>query len=168
MFERGIYEHVTQTLFEPVIHVPLMISRPGQEQREDVLTPTSGVDLLPTLLKVAAQQVPDWVEGRVLPGFGDADGAADRSVYSVEAKANPKRGPLTKGTVAVIRGEHKLIHYRGYDGHENEFELYDLAADPEEMVDLYASNRALAADLQGELEAKLREVNEPQWGPDSA
>ena len=30
MFERGIYEHVTQTLVDPVIHVPLVISQPGQ------------------------------------------------------------------------------------------------------------------------------------------
>ena len=50
MFERGIRGHVTPTLYEPVIRVPLLIAKPGQREREDVYAPTSCVDLLPTLL----------------------------------------------------------------------------------------------------------------------
>jgi hypothetical protein len=62
--------------------------------------------------------------------------------------------------VALIKDQHKLIHYFGYDGHENECELYDVVNDPEEMNDLYLSHKQVAADLQSELQEKLREVNE--------
>ena len=98
---------------------------------------------------------------KVLPTFGGQQAGGERSIFSVEAKSNPKRAPLTKATVAMVKGRYKLIHYFGYDGYENEFELYDLVNDPEEMEDLYGSKRPIATDLQNELEEKLREVNEP-------
>jgi hypothetical protein len=58
---------------------------------------------------------------------------------------------------------HHLIHYFGYDGFENEYELYDWVNDPEEMEDLYLSRKSVAADLQSELEEKLKEVNQDKY-----
>jgi arylsulfatase A-like enzyme len=97
----------------------------------------------------------------VLPTFGDKEAGSGRSIFSVEAKKNPKHAPLTKATAALIKDQYKLIHYFGYDGYENEYELYDLVNDPEEMEDLYSSRKSVAADLQSELEEKLWEVNQP-------
>jgi arylsulfatase A-like enzyme len=161
LFERGVHGHDTSLLYEPVIHVPLLFSKPGQQDREDVYTPTCCVDLLPTLLHIAGQGIPDWCEGQVLPRLGGKDGNEERSVFSVEAKTNPKQSPLIRGTVALIKGQHKLIHYFGYSGYENKYELYNLADDPEELDNLYLLSSAVAADLQSELEEKLREVNQP-------
>lgn len=161
MFERGIRGHVTQTLYEPVIRVPLLISKPGQRQREDVYTATSAVDLLPTLLHATGQTIPHWCEGQVLPTFGGKEVTDGRNIFSVEAKSNPKQAALTKGTVALIKDRYKLIHCFGFKGYENEYELYDLVNDPEEIEDLYLSKKSVAADLQSELEEKLREVNQP-------
>ena len=161
LFERGIKGHTTQVLYEPLIHIPLLISKPGQRQREDVYTPTNCVDLLPTLLQATGQAIPDWCEGKVLPTFGGTEASSERSIFSVEAKSNPKHAPLTKCTVALVKDQYKLIHYFGYDSYENEYELYDLVNDPEEMEDLYLSKKSVAADLQSELEEKLREVNQP-------
>ncbi|NVM26375.1 MAG: sulfatase-like hydrolase/transferase [Desulfobacterales bacterium] len=161
MFERGILAHSTPTLYEPIIRIPLLISKPKQQQREDVYTPTSCIDLLPTLLQVTGQTIPDWCEGEVLPTFGDKEASGGRSIFSVEACRTPKHAPLTKATAALIKDQYKLIHYFGYDGYENGYELYDLANDPEEMEDLYLSRKSVAADLQSELEEKLREVNQP-------
>jgi len=161
MFERGIRGHITPTLYEPVIRVPLLISKPGQRRRKDVYTPTSCVDLLPTLLHVTGQIIPDWCEGKILPTFGGKKAHSECSVFVVEAKSNPKLAPLTKGTVAMIKGQYKLIHYFGYDGYESEYELYDLANDPEEMEDLCASRKSVAADLKSELEEKLKGISQP-------
>ncbi len=161
LFERGIWEHQTPALYEPLIRIPLLICKPGQQQREDVYMPTSCVDLLPTLLYATGQAVPDWCEGQILPTFGDKETSSGRSIFSVEAKSNPKQTPLTKGTVALIKDQYKLIHYFGYDGYEDEYELYDLANDPEEMKDLCLAKKSVVADLQSELEQKLREVNQP-------
>ena len=46
-------------------------------------------------------------------------------------------------------------------GYENEYELYELTNDPEEVEDLYSSKKSVAQDLQNELQAKLNEVNQP-------
>jgi arylsulfatase A-like enzyme len=160
LFERGVRGHSTPLLYEPVIRVPLLISKPGQQEREDVHAPTSCIDVLPTLLHATGQPVPDWCEGELLPDLGGtAD--SDRSVFSVEAKENPAHAPLRQGTVALRRGDYKLIHYFGYSGYEDEYELYDLEEDPEELHDLYSSKTSVAAALRHQLKAKLREVNRP-------
>ncbi len=161
LFERGIHGHLTPVLYEPVIRIPLLISKPNIRRREDVNIPTSCVDLLPTLLHATGRAVPDWCEGTVLPTFDSEATRSERSVFSVEAKLNPKYQPLTKGTVALVRDRYKLIHYFGYDGYENEYELYDRVNDPQEAEDLYSSMKSVAADLQSELKTKLDKVNQP-------
>jgi arylsulfatase A-like enzyme len=161
MFERGILEHITATLYEPITRVPLVISRPGQDSREDVHTPTSCIDLLPTLLHASGQPVPDWCEGKVLPTFSDAEIDAERSVYTVEAKSNPKVSPLTKGTVAMVKDRYKLISYFGYEDFDEQYEMYDLNNDPEEMEDLYTESNSIAKDLIAELKSKIDQVDEP-------
>lgn len=161
MFERGILEHETPTLFEPIIHVPLVIHKPGQTTRVDVHSPTSCVDLLPTIHSIIGQPQPQWSEGVVLPTFGDGIVDDQRSIFAVEAKSNPKEGPLQQGTVAMVKGQYKLIHYLDLNDLEKEYELYDIANDPEELENLYSSNKSLAQELQTELLAKVQEVNRP-------
>jgi arylsulfatase A-like enzyme len=159
MFERGILAHNTSTLYEPIIRVPLLISQPGQRQSQDFHAPTSNVDLLPSLLTLANQNLPDWIEGRPLPGFADQGEDAGRSVFAVEAKSNPKQSPLTEATLAMVKDRYKLIRYLGYRGFENVSELYDLENDPEELEDLSAANKSLIEELQNELDDKLKAVD---------
>jgi arylsulfatase A-like enzyme len=163
MFERGIWKHTTRTLFEPVIHVPLIISAPGQNERMDVYEYTSCVDLLPTLLQVTKQSIPSWIEGKVLPPFSENKLESDRSIYVVEAKSNPKFGPITKATLAIRRGPYKLVYY-SYEDYDGVIELFDLENDPEEINDLAESQQSLAEDLKGELLQKLADVNRPYTG----
>ena len=155
LFERGIVGHETAVLYEPLIHIPLLISIPGQTQRQDVHSLTSCVDLLPTLAKLTDQPAPEWCEGVVLPGFGDGSVQNGQSVFAVEAKSSSKQGPLKKLTVAMLKENYKLIYYRGYPKTPAP-ELFDLANDPEELQDLAGTKPSVAADLQQELEAKLR------------
>jgi hypothetical protein len=155
LFERGIWGHVTPVMYEPVIHIPLLISVPGQTQRQDVYSHTSCVDLLPTLAKFTGQPAPEWAEGEVLPGFRDELVQNDRSVFSVEAKSSSKFGVLNKVTVALLKENYKLIYYRGYPNSPAS-ELFDLSNDPEELQDLVSAKPAIAADLQQEIETKLR------------
>jgi arylsulfatase A-like enzyme len=154
LFERGIAGHLTPTLYEPLLHIPLLISVPGQTRRQDVYSLTSCVDLLPTLAKLTNQPFPEWTEGEVLPGFSNEPVQNERSVFAVEAKSSPKQGPLNKVTVALIKGKHKLIYYRGYPQTPAP-ELYDLSNDPEELQDLASAKPTIAADLRQEIENKL-------------
>jgi arylsulfatase A-like enzyme len=161
MFERGVQGHETPALYDPIIHIPLIISGPNQTQREDVYSFTSSVDLLPTLLHTAGLPVPEWCEGQILPTFGDQDVDTDRSIFSVEAKRNWKYAPLQIGTVALIKDQYKLIHHFGYGGdYTHQFEMYDLANDREELVDMYSSVNPTASNLRHELERQLRVVNQ--------
>ena len=163
MFERGIWMHVTPALYDPVVRVPLIISKPGQQTREDVYTPTSAVDLMPTLLHATGQTLPDWCEGQVLPTFDGSVEDETRNIFIVEAKSNPKAAPLTKRSIGLVAGRHKLTHYQYTDteGAEDLYELYDLANDPEERENIYSPNSGLSSDLRAALLDKMTEVNQP-------
>jgi len=162
LFERGIMGHITPTLYEPLIRVPLLISKPGQTEREDIYSLTSGVDLLPTLSHIMGQTIPGWCEGQILPGFTEEISQDEREIFVIEAKKNPQFAPLTIGTFAMIKGSHKLIHYRGYgDFHGDRDELYNLANDPDELDNRYQVDTELAKGLKEELVAKIDQADRP-------
>jgi arylsulfatase A-like enzyme len=157
MFERGEMAHETPLLYDPVIHVPLLVSCPGQTGRKDIYSVTSSVDLLPTFLHLAGKPIPDWAEGRILPGLGGEEDAT-RSVFAVECKKNRAYLPLTKATIAMFKNGYKMIYYTGY-GREDAFELYHLQEDLEELDDLYASQPEIAGPMRDELLETLQEAN---------
>lgn len=161
ILERGTKGHTNPLLYETITHIPLMICAPGQTHRVDVQAPTSCLDVLPTLAQIIGQPVPDWTGGQLLPTFGgQAD--LDRTIYTVDAKNSPKQGILNQATVAMIKNDYKLIHYRGYEkGYTGTFELYNLKQDPEELTNLYSPNASTGNELQNELLAKMDQVNKP-------
>jgi arylsulfatase A-like enzyme len=119
------------------------------------------MDLMPSLLSAAGLHIPPDTEGEVLPPFSQTEPDPQRSVFTIEAKSNPKNGPLKIGTVAMVKDRYKLIHYFGHEGFEDEYELFDILNDPEELDDLYLSQPDIANDLQNELITKMDEVNQP-------
>ncbi len=149
MLERGVEGHVTPLLYEPVIHIPLLISAPSQSVRRDVHYPTNSIDLLPSLLRVVGREVPGWSEGRFLPGFG-IDEDEHRSLYMIDAKENPSFSKWKRATVVLQNGGHKLIYYTGYHDRDT-FEFYDLEADFEELTDLVPARPAIMKSMQEEL-----------------
>ena len=159
MFERGEKAHATVLLYDPVVHIPLMISAPGQKSRRDVFAHTHAVDVLPTLMQLAGKPTPAWSEGRLLPGLGGVEDM-ERSSFTVEAKNAPAFQPLKKATIAMRKANYKLIYYTGYEL-EDSFELYDLDADIEELDDLYPVQPAIAKRLKEELLEALFAANKP-------
>lgn len=159
MFERGEKAHTGVLLYDPIVHIPLMISTPGQRTRRDVYAPTHAVDVLPTLLQLAGKPIPSLCEGRLLPGLGGEEDM-ERSMYVVEAKSNPAHRPLKKATLAMQKGNYKLIYYTGYEP-EDAFELYDLDADIEELTDLYPEQPRIAKLMREELFESLLAADKP-------
>ena len=161
MFERGILGHSTDALYQPVIRIPLLIFEPGREVGMDVHTPTSAVDVLPTLTHLTGRAMPSWTEGTVLPPFAEPD--AKRNLYAVRAKDDDPEAALTQASTTLVRGRYKLLYYYGYGerGINDFIRLYDVEADPEELVDLSRSEKAVAGELLNELKTKLAEVNKP-------
>lgn len=160
LFERGIHGHLTPTMYEGLIRIPLVIFKPGQKKRTDIFTPTSCVDLLPTLLHLSGQRIPDWCEGEILPGIG-APAPTGRNVFCVDAKSNAKHKPLTQGSVALINENHKLVRYFGQEGIGEAFELFDLQNDPHEQENLYDRTSSVAVALREELMERLGNADEP-------
>ena len=162
IFERGINGHSTDAMYEPLLHIPLMIFEPGRTERMDVYDRTSAVDILPTLAHLTNQPLPSWTEGRVLPPFASAD--PERSIYSVRAIRNLQLAPLTRTTLPHYKGPYKLIYYLGYEEDRRlpeTIQLFNLQDDPEELNDLSVSHKDVADEMLRELKSKLQEVNEP-------
>jgi arylsulfatase A-like enzyme len=159
LFERGIYEHTTPVLYQGIIKIPLLIHAPGQTTREDVYALTNGVDVLPTLLHMNGQPIPDWVEGEVLPPFKPGD--VQRSIFAMDSKATPKNGHLKTASFALLKGKYKLVYYRGYTGFDEIYELFDLDNDPQELEDLSTSKPAVLRQMADELKATVAARDKP-------
>jgi arylsulfatase A-like enzyme len=159
-FERGVEGHISPLLYDPVIRVPLLISSPGQKSRQDVNAPTNSVDVLPTLAHLTRNEIPNWCEGQALPSLGGSEDP-ERSIYMMDAKVNPAFGPLSIASFAIRKGKYKLSCYRGYEKYEgkDQYELYDMESDPEELNDLYPGNPSIAKPLQDELVSIIETEN---------
>jgi choline-sulfatase len=162
LFERGISGHNTPVLYEPLVRIPLIIFEPGRKTRRDIFEPTSAIDVLPTLLHITGQPQVAWTEGEILPPFGQSLDS-DRSIYVLEASKNEKFSPFTTATVALIKGRYKLMYFFGYEQFEgmdsNRIELYDISNDPEELHNLYSTEKRITEELLNELKTKLTDVN---------
>ncbi len=159
LFERGDVGHWTRMIFDPIVHVPLIIKSPGQTKRQDIYTPTSSVDIVPTLASMVGNPIPSWAEGTVLPGFGGTEDPG-RSIFTVDAKNNPSWAPLTHTTISLTKNGQRLTYY-DYPGEWQGFELYDLNEDPEELNNLYGSRPAVARQMHDEMMERLAQVNAP-------
>ncbi len=162
-FERGLLGHGQPTLYQPVVRVPLLIFEPGRKVRTDILTQTSAVDLLPALAHVTGHAVPDWAEGLVLPPFSSSAADPNRSILAVTARKSQQKAPLRRATMMLVQGPYKLVYYLGYTelGLPEAVTLYDIQADPEELVELSSSHPAVTAGLLAELKGQLARADQP-------
>ncbi|MEJ2759126.1 MAG: sulfatase-like hydrolase/transferase, partial [Anaerolineales bacterium] len=160
-FERGELHHTTKLLYDPVTHVPLLIFPPNNAQREDIYSPTSAVDLLPTVIQLAGKEIPDWCEGLPLP-MKESDKDLDRQVYAFQAAYDLDKTPITKATMMMVKGHYKAMKSVGYPELNGKplMEVYDLAADPEEMDDLMVSQPKLAHEIAQLLDDKFEEIKQ--------
>jgi len=161
LFERGIFGHDTKVLYQPVVRIPLMIFEPGRTEGMDIHTPTSAVDVLPTLARLAGQEPPAWVEGTVLPPF--APTVSNQGIYTIQAIDSNPNAPLSQVSVSLVRDNFKLHYYRGYDetAGEDIVKLFDIQSDWEEMTDLSRTKPGTASELLNELKTRLAEADKP-------
>lgn len=160
IFERGFYGHGDVFLYEPAIKIPLLVSAPGQKTPQKIDMPTCNIDLLPTLLSIAGKEIPQALDGTVLPGFG-GDENSERAIFTLYAAENSVFTPIRKAALAMRKGPYKLIAYFGYPGYDGFYEFYNLEEDPEELQDLVQREPAIYARLKQELLDTLAEANRP-------
>jgi arylsulfatase A-like enzyme len=146
--EHGHPYHSTD-LYDSQIHVPLVIAGPGIPAQR-VSETVSSTNLVPTLLELAGFEPPS---GRAVDGASFAPLATgarasrpDGRAFAAMIKDRSNPG----GVTALVEGSWKLID----DG--NRLELYDLAHDPDEHVDLAAREPERRAHLLELLREKQR------------
>ena len=164
LMERGKIEHNIPVLYLPLVQIPLLIFPPGQKERQDITTPTSAVDILPTLLHLTGQPIPSWCEGEVLPPYRQSPVNSQRRIFALEAQKSNLTGPLNPYTAMIVKDPYKLTFYSGYEELEDQpkhFDLFDIINDPEEMDDLTSSHRETAEELLAELQSVIRIANRP-------
>jgi arylsulfatase A-like enzyme len=156
MFERGIKAHGMYALFDPLIKVPLLIFPPGHKGRVDIHTPTSAVDILPTILDIVNNPGGSWMEGTVLPPFNQ-NFPEDRPVFSMDSRFSDQNEPFSDASVMIRKGSYKLIYsfgthakYKRLNG-QPLFELFDVESDPEELINLVEKEPKLFEQLRAEL-----------------
>jgi arylsulfatase len=126
-----------QSLYDELVHVPLVISAPDAEGGRRAAEPVGLIDLMPTLAELCDVAAPPDAEGRSLcPVLVRGEPPADTGVF---AEANAYYEPLE----AVVEGEHKLIR----NVVTGRLELFNLAEDPGEHRNLAHERPAVASRL---------------------
>jgi arylsulfatase A-like enzyme len=121
--------HIGRMLYEPVLHVPLVVKFPGAERpRGRETRPVQLVDVLPTVVATAGASLPDGVQGQPLLQVSRPSVA--------EEEINPflvaNYGEVyNRGVRVLYDGDYKLISTT-----QGQRMLFDLARDPGELDNL--------------------------------
>jgi arylsulfatase A-like enzyme len=144
-----------QTLFEPLVRVPLVFRGPGAAAGER-RTPVSHVDLAPTIIELAGGDASGGWQGQSLAASVRGGGEPAARPVAMEIAGEPKMPPVRQR--AIRDGRHKLI--TSFDDARWVEALYDLEADPGERRNLARRMPAVADDLRAKLRAMVAEEAE--------
>lgn len=155
-------------MFQEAIRVPLLIRLPGQRRQRSVNGPVSQIDIVPTLLELLGQPVPDHLQGRSLCPFLESsspkvsedvfvqwngpNGALSDIVESAQIPdwmrevADPEYiyAALTDPVRTIVTTDGWKLNCSPLGEHE----LYNLEADASETKNRFCENRQLARDLR--------------------
>jgi arylsulfatase A-like enzyme len=155
--------HTGPGLYNEIIQVPLIIRLPGETSGRRCNEPAQQADIAPTLAALAGVAPPEDWEGRSLvdacDGAQSDTAAPERAIFSMNFEQNPRFAALKTGSVAVIEGRWKLIHYMGRLHYPYmpplHDELYDVVSDPEERHNLAPQQPAVVQRLLGLIDTAL-------------
>jgi len=138
-------------VYQSVMHVPLIIRAPFANMHgRRIADPVRIVDVMPTVLDLLGQTPAPAADGRTLVPL--MNGAARE--LRLEAYSESRYGFDRFGWSPVMslrQGRFKLIQ-------APRPELYDLASDPHEMINLYRQQAQLATTLT----RRLQEIEQPE------
>lgn len=142
--EHGRFDHGF-TLYDELVHVPLIIKLPKQKGGKTVTDQVSSIDLMPTILDLLDINVPEKVRKQLrgaslVPAFTGKPVAKD--VYS----ETDYRLYTFKRSIQTVDGW-KFIYTMENRGRE----LFNLNNDPGEQVNLVESEKRIAYELEQKL-----------------
>lgn len=143
--DHGDWSH-GKTLYQEVINVPFIIKIPGIGHRT-ISTPVQHIDIFPTILDLIENPIPATLMGKSLvPLFKEGKKFLSRPIYS-------ELGPIGQTHMYALRQDDlKLIFSAKYLSKPVwEKELYDLARDPDETINIYNKNDARSMVMESRL-----------------
>jgi arylsulfatase A-like enzyme len=110
-FRGGIYQHGGRYLTRPVIHIPLIIRTPNQQEGRTVAFVADQTALAPTILELAGQPKPDWMPGQSLARWleGDSTGEGQGLAFCQYLEINSIFKPPRHGSAGVINGQYQYV-----------------------------------------------------------
>jgi arylsulfatase A-like enzyme len=148
-------------MYEESLKCPLLVRWPGTVARgtvnhEDIV---SNLDFAETFLEIAGVAVPDDMQGRsfvpILKGNTPADW---RKSFYYHYYENPGAHNVARH-YGVTNGQHKLIRFYALEGKRiDDWELFDLKTDPNELNNVYGSTDMI--EVQTHLENELKRLRE--------
>jgi len=150
--EHYSFGHNTE-LYNILINVPLLIKYPKSMQRSGVVDKyVSTIDLMPEVLKVCDFPVPEEVQGQPLD---EVNHEILAELFEQKNNAHSKLYPerYYRDLKAIYSNDAENLKYI-QSSNENS-ELYDLNADPEELNNIIAQRRDAADSLDARIEKWL-------------
>ncbi|MBW1843726.1 MAG: sulfatase [Deltaproteobacteria bacterium] len=152
-------------MHEPSIRIPMILRyprliKPGTTREDMVLN----VDVAPTLLDLAGVPVPGWMQGESMRPLLEEREVEWRDAWLYESYEYPAVHMVPKNR-GVRTDRWKYIHY--FEDPQ-EYELYDLVADPGENNNLYGNIEfaPIVEKLQQRMTELRRETNDPDLKKD--
>ena len=159
MGEHGWFDK--RFMYEESMHTPLIMRLPkGFDRKGDIGELVQNIDYAPTFLELAGVKVPEDIQGLSLVPLlkGERPENWRKSLYYHFYEYPAEH--MVKRHYGVRTERYKLIHfYNDID----EWELYDLQADPTEMRNIYGQpgTEDIVKELKTELTALQEQYNDP-------
>lgn len=144
--EHNFYGHA-KYFYEDLVKVPLIISGPGLQKGKRIKSRVTNLNMIPTIKDLLNVEYEDTMQGQSYMDLLIGKDKRDEFLYFDDVRDNPQ-------VDAIIENNFKLICLRDHN-----FELYDLANDPDEEQNL-ASTRPELVELMYEKILETRKTNE--------
>jgi arylsulfatase A-like enzyme len=151
--EFGMYDK--RFMYEPGLRVPLIAAGPGIKVGHVAEPFVANIDLAPTFLALAGEQIPESMQGVSLKPLLQGESPPDwrKSVY-YRYYHDPGHHN-TRAHLGVRTQTHKLIYYWKKDA----YEMYDLIADPNEQYNLlFNSEEATRLEVATKFQELKQEI----------
>lgn len=148
-----------QDHYDGGLRVPFMVRWPAQVKaggRSDYAG--LNFDLFPTFLELAGAKLPPELDAvSLVSALQGKDSAAPRDLYFVRREGGLQYGG--KSYEAIIRGDWKLMQNDPWSPQE----LYNLKSDPQEKVNLVATNKRIVNELGAALRRHIQRGGATPW-----
>ena len=151
MFEKGYQGHDGAFLYQPMVHIPLILRMPNQQDGRTLMVNAGQIDIAPTVLDILGIKIPSWMEGESLKRTIDRSPTRNGPKFSMSVNLFNDNGGPGYASIAVIHEGYKLLYYPG----KKRRELYDLSRDPDEGMNLVHSKKEEAGILEDMIKKRM-------------